>query len=181
MLSLPSPLPIAIRGRRAARLSLLLLAASRAGPPRAARKSTTAKQAQQRQGYQRRKTTARAKASAQQEAARRQVEDLPVTQAHAAGIDLGARSHWVCVGYSKDDNTGFIQEFPAHTDDLQQLLAFLRQHPIATVARESTGIHGVPLYELLDANGFEVLLVDPSCTKQVQGRPKTDRLDRQWS
>jgi hypothetical protein len=36
------------------------------------------------------------------------------------------------------------------------------------------------LYELLESNGFEVLLVDPSYTKQVKGRPKTDRLDCQW-
>jgi transposase len=146
----------------------------------AARKSTTAKPAQQRQAYQRRKTRARTKASAQQEAERRRVEGLPVMQAHAAGIDIGSRSHWVCVGYSNGDNTRFIQEFPAHTDGLQQILAFLRQHQVATVAIESTGIYWVPLYELLDANGFEVLLVDPSYTKQVKGRPKTDRLDCQW-
>jgi transposase len=38
----------------------------------------------------------------------------------------------------------------------------------------------VPLYELLEAQGFEVLLVDPSYTKQVRGRPKTDRRDCQW-
>lgn len=146
----------------------------------AARKSTTAKQAQQRQAYQRRKTRSQAKASAQQDAERRHVEGLPVTQGHAAGIDIGSRSHWVCVGYSNGANTGFIQEFPAHTDGLQQILAFLRQHQVATVAIESTGIYWVPLYELLEANGFEVFLVDPSYTKQVKGRPKTDRLDCQW-
>jgi transposase len=146
-----------------------------------ARQSTTAaKQAQQRQAYQRRKNRARGKALAQQEAERCRVQGLPVTQAHAAGIDIGAGSHWVCVGYSTDDNSDLIREFPAHTDGLQQILAFLRQHQVATVAMESTGIYWVPLYELLDANGFEVLLVDPRYTKQVKGRPKTDRLDCQW-
>jgi transposase len=146
----------------------------------AARKSTTTRQAKQQQAHQQRKARSRAKASAQQEAERRHVEGLPVTQAHAAGIDIGARSHWVCVGYRGDDTSDSIQEFPAHTDGLQQILAFLRQHQVATVAIESTGIYWVPLYELLDANGFEVLLVDPSYTKQVKGRPKTDRLDCQW-
>jgi transposase len=146
----------------------------------AARKSTTAKQAHQRQAYQRRKRKACAEASAQHEAERRQVEGLPVTQAHAAGIDIGSRSHWVCVGSRQGDPTGFIQEFPAHTNGLQQILAFLQQHPITTVARESTGIYWVPLYELLDAHGLEVLLVDPRYTKQLKGRPKTDRLDCQW-
>ena len=58
----------------------------------AARESTTAKQAEERQAYQRRKTRARVKALAQQEAQRCQVQGLPVTQAHAAGIDIGAGS-----------------------------------------------------------------------------------------
>jgi transposase len=146
----------------------------------AARKSTTAKQTQQRQAYQRRKTRARVKALAQQEAETRQVQGLPVRQAHAAGIDIGACSHWVCVGYATDDHRDLIREFPAHTDGLQQILAFLRHHEVVTVAMESTGIYWIPLYELLEANGFEVLLVDPRYTKQVKGRPKTDRLDCQW-
>src|SRR4029079_10762405 len=42
------------------------------------------------------------------------------------------------------------------------------------------GIYWVPLYELLQAEGFEVLLVDPSYTHQLRGRPKTDRRDCQW-
>jgi hypothetical protein len=92
----------------------------------AARKSTTAKQAQQRQAYQRRKSRARVKALAQQEAERCHVQGLPVTQAHAAGIDIGAGSHWVCVGYRTDDNSDLIREFPAHTDGLQQILASRR-------------------------------------------------------
>jgi transposase len=146
----------------------------------AARTATTAKQAEQRQAYRRRKTKAQAKAAAQQETEARRVAGLPVTQAHAAGIDIGARSHWVCVGHSSAKPSDFIREFPAHTDGLHQILAFLRQHQVTTVALESTGIYWIPLYELLEANGFEVLLVDPSCTKQVKGRPKTDRLDCQW-
>jgi transposase len=145
-----------------------------------ARPSTQAKQAQQRQAYRQRKTRTRAKASAQHEAEARRLRGLPVTQAHAAGIDIGSRSHWVCVGYADEGPSDFIREFPAHTDGLHQILAFLRQHEVTTVALESTGIYWVPLYELLDANGLEVLLVDPSCTKQVKGRPKTDRLDCQW-
>ena len=45
---------------------------------------------------------------------------------------------------------------------------------------ESTGVYWIPLYELLETEGFEVLLVDSSYTKQVRGRPKTDRRDCQW-
>ena len=48
------------------------------------------------------------------------------------------------------------------------------------MALEATGIYWVPLYELLEGQGFEVLLVDPSYTKQVKGRPTTDKRDAQW-
>src|SRR5262249_30991007 len=58
--------------------------------------------------------------------------------------------------------------------------AFLREHQVNTIAMESTGIYWVPLYEMLQAEGFEVLLVDPSYSRQLRGRPKTDRRDCQW-
>jgi transposase len=108
------------------------------------------------------------------------VEALPVQHPHAAGIDIGARSHWVCVGFAADAASRSVQEFPTHTDGLRAIAAFLREHRVDTVALESTGIYWIPLYELLGAEGFEVLLVDPSYTHQLRGRPKTDRRDCQW-
>jgi transposase len=143
----------------------------------AKRTSSPSDQAQQRKGFRRRKAKAHAKAQAQQEAETRRVEGLPVTHTHAAGVDIGSWSHWVCVGA---DETVHVREFPAHTEGLHALVAFLHENQVTTVAMESTGIYWVPLYELLEAQGFEVLLVDPSYTKQVRGRPKTDRRDCQW-
>jgi transposase len=109
------------------------------------------------------------------------VEALPVQHPHAAGIDVGSRSHWVCVGFTTEADACLIQEFPAHTAGLKAIAAFLREHQVNTVALESTGIYWIPLYELLQAEGFEVLLVDPSYSHQLRGRPKTDRRDCQWS
>jgi transposase len=100
---------------------------------------------------------------------------LPLIHRHAAGIDVGSFSHWCCVGPEQEP-----REFPAHTEGLTALVAWLHEHQVTTVALESTGIYWVALYELLDSAGLEVLLVDPSYTKQVKGRPKTDRLDCQW-
>jgi Transposase len=133
-----------------------------------------------RQARNRRKTRAKAKSEAlhQREVAR--VEALPVQHPHAAGIDIGSRSHWVCVGFATEAGSCLIQEFPAHTAGLKAIAAFLREHQVTTVAMESTGIYWVPLYELLQAEGFEVLLVDPSYSHQLRGRPKTDRRDCQW-
>jgi transposase len=55
-----------------------------------------------------------------------------------------------------------IQEFPAHTAGLKAIAVFLREHQVTTIALESTSIYWIPLYELLQAERFEVLLVDPS-------------------
>ncbi|HYT92735.1 MAG TPA: IS110 family transposase, partial [Gemmataceae bacterium] len=133
-----------------------------------------------RQAYHRRQTRAKVQREArpQREAAR--VEALPVQHPHAAGIDIGSRSHWVCVGFTSEAASCLIREFPAHTDGLKAIAAFLREHQVNTVALESTGIYWIPLYELLQAEGFEVLLVDPSYSHQLRGRPKTDRRDCQW-
>jgi transposase len=130
--------------------------------------------------YRQRRAKAQAKAAAQEEVEVRRVEGLSVLHAHAAGIDIGARSHWVCVEASADKDADVIREFSAYTEGLHEIVAYLRHYQVTTVAMESTGIYWIPLYELLEANGFEVLLVDPSYTKQVKGRPKTDRLDCQW-
>jgi transposase len=123
---------------------------------------------------------AHAKAQAAHAAEQTRVIALPITHPHAAGIDIGSSSHWVCVAFSTARDDPGVQEFPAYTDGLHALVAFLRQHQVSTVAMESTGVYWIPLYELLTQEGFEVYLVDPSYTKQVKGRPKTDRHDCQW-
>ena len=133
-----------------------------------------------RQAYEHRKARAKAKSEALRQKEAAQVEALPVQHPHAAGIDIGSRSHWVCVGFATEVDRRLIQEFAAHTVGLKAIVAFLREHQVNTIALESTGIYWVPLYELLAAEGFEVLLVDPSYSHQLRGRPKTDRRDCQW-
>jgi transposase len=133
-----------------------------------------------RQAHNRRKAQAKVKSEALRQREAAQVEALPVQRAHAAGIDIGSRSHWVCVGFTTEAASCLIREFPAHTAGLKAIAAFLREHQVNSIALESTGIYWVPLYELLSAEGFEGLLVDPSYSQQLRGRPKTDRRDCQW-
>jgi transposase len=51
---------------------------------------------------------------------------------------------------------------------------------VTTVARESTEIYWIPLFELLESRGFTVYLVDPRQSRHAPGRPKSDVLDCQW-
>ena len=105
-------------------------------------------------------------------------DSLPVRHRHAAGIDVGSRTHWAAAPAA--DGTLDVAEFETYTDSLRALAAWLRDRGVTTVAMEATGIYGDPLFDLLEAEGFEVLLVNPAYTSQIKGRPKTDRRDCQW-
>ena len=103
---------------------------------------------------------------------------LKILQKNAAGIDLGSREHWVCTP-PKDDGTPNVERFGTTTPELFRLAKWLKDHGIGTIAMESTGVYWIPLYEILDSSGFEVLLVNARFIKNVPGR-KTDMLDCQW-
>jgi len=75
----------------------------------ATRASRASQQAAQRKAYQRRKARGQARAARAQEVEADRVAGLPVTQAHAAGIDIGSRSHWVCVGCCGNDRDDLLQ------------------------------------------------------------------------
>jgi transposase len=119
------------------------------------------------------------------EQARRQAEEcariaaMPIKHEHAAGIDVGDASHWVCVE-STPDGSDTVREFPAHTPGLRQLVDWLRQCGVTTVALEASGVYGHVLFLTLLEAGLRVVMTAPSFTRQIQGRPKTDRRDCQW-
>lgn len=108
---------------------------------------------------------------------RRQVSHLEQINHHAAGIDVGAESHYVAV--PPESVAESVREFGAFTGDLHALADWLEQCQVTTVAMESTGVYWIPLYELLEERGFEVKLVDARKVKNVSGR-KSDVLDCQW-
>ncbi|HBD9348647.1 TPA: IS110 family transposase, partial [Legionella pneumophila] len=95
----------------------------------------------------------------------------------AAGIDIGATSHFVAV--PEGCTTTAVREFKSFTPDLYSLAEWLKECGIQTIAMESTGVYWIPVYELLEEKGFEVKLVDARRVKNVSGR-KTDVLDCQW-
>ena len=100
---------------------------------------------------------------------------LPVIHLHAAGIDVGSRTHVVAVDQNKEN----VRSFGVYTQDHEQLILHLRQHAITSVAMESTGSYWQTLFQALQKAGFEVLLVAGSQTKNIQGR-KTDVIDCMW-
>lgn len=130
--------------------------------------------------YRERKARAAAKAETGRAEEARKVQGMPVVNRQVAGIDIGGGDHWVCVGFTTADDPDLVKRFPTYTQGLRDIVAFLHQHGVTTVALESSGIYWIPLFEMLQKEGFEVLLVDPSYTRQLRGRPKTDKRDAQW-
>lgn len=105
---------------------------------------------------------------------------LGMTYPNAAGIDIGSTSHFVAVPADRvEPQQPCVREFPAFTRDLHGLVAWLRECGITAVAMESTGVYWIPLYEMLEAAGFEVHLVNARHVRSVPGR-KSDVLDCQW-
>ena len=103
---------------------------------------------------------------------------LPVMNPDAAGIDVHSNMHMVCVPADRDPNP--VREFGANTVDLYAIVAWLKQCRIKTVALESTGVYWIPLFEILEREGFQVNLAEPGQLSRCGARPKTDVLDAQW-
>ena len=96
---------------------------------------------------------------------------------HAAGIDIGSRSHFVAVPEGTDEQP--VREFSTFTGDLERLAEWLIACGVTTVAMESTGVYWIPVFEILEGHGLEVKLVNARHVKNVPGR-KSDVLDCQW-
>src|SRR5438128_8912008 len=102
---------------------------------------------------------------------------LDVIHPNAAGIDVGNSTHYVAVRPDRDPNP--VRPFDCFTADLQRLADWLEQCGVTTVAMQSTGVYWIPLYEILDARGLEVYLVNARHTKNLPGR-KSDVQESQW-
>ena len=96
---------------------------------------------------------------------------------NAAGIDCGSREHYVAVPPDRDPAP--VQSFKTFTSDLHRLADWLTRCRITSVAMESTGVYWIPLYEILEARGFDVRLVNAHHVKNVPGR-KSDVSDCEW-
>jgi len=100
---------------------------------------------------------------------------MKVINSHAAGIDVGSRSHFVAIGQGEDD----VREFGVYSEDLKALAQWLIDNDVKTVAMESTGTYWQNLYTILQGAGLEVILCNGKFTKNIKGK-KTDVQDCQW-
>jgi len=107
----------------------------------------------------------------------RRISSLPVINPTAAGIDVSDTE--MMVAYPVNSKELEIRLFGCFTRDLHMIVKCLKEKGVTTIAMESTGVYWVPLFLLLQDNGFEVYLVNAKHVKNVTGR-KDDEEDAEW-
>jgi len=98
-------------------------------------------------------------------------------QPNAAGIDIGANEIYIAVSDDRDARP--IRCFETFTVDLHRAAKWMKKCGIDSVAMESTGVYWIPIFQIVESYGFEVVLVNARHVKNVPGR-KTDVQDCQW-
>ncbi len=81
---------------------------------------------------------------------------LPVLNPNAAGIDIAATELYAAVPQDKAEQP--VRAFGTFTCDLHRLGDWLKECSVQTIAMESTGVFWIPLFQVLEARGFEVCL-----------------------
>jgi transposase len=104
-------------------------------------------------------------------------DGLKVIHPHAAGLDIGSSEIWAAVPPERPAES--VRKFGTYTTDLYALADWLAACGVDTIAMEATGVYWIPVYEILEARGFKVYVVNARHIKNVPGR-KSDIQDCQW-
>ena len=100
---------------------------------------------------------------------------MDIINPNAAGIDIGSRSHFVAINQEHSD----VREFGVYAENMKELVNWLLDNGVKTVAMESTGSYWQNLYAELQNSNIDVILTNGKFTKNIKGK-KTDVLDCMW-
>jgi len=98
---------------------------------------------------------------------------LPILDEMATGIDVGSERLHASVGGQTP------RVFGTMTRDVQEVVAWLQEQKVRSVAMEATGVYWMSLYTALQVAQIEVLVVNGRHVRNLPGR-KTDMADCQW-
>jgi len=108
----------------------------------------------------------------------KKITQFEIIRPNVAGIDV-SDNDTMMVAYPINADEVQIEAFECYTRDLHRISSTLKLHNIESIAMESTGVYWIPLFLLLQEDGFEVYLVNSSHVKNVTGR-KDDEEDAEW-
>jgi transposase len=101
------------------------------------------------------------------------------TRRHVAGIDVASRGDLYVCGPRNSNNNFDVATFGTITSELYRMMTWLKERQVVSVAMESTSVYWIPIKDLLELHGIEVLLVDSRMVRMIPGR-KSDMKDCQW-
>lgn len=101
---------------------------------------------------------------------------LKVLHERCCGLDVHKKSVTAC---SITPEGKEIKTFGTMTDDILALVEWITSKGCTHVAMESTGVYWKPVYNLLELEEIETLVVNAKHIKAVPGR-KTDVKDAEW-
>ena len=102
---------------------------------------------------------------------------MEIEKERVCGLDVHKATIVACVLVPHQKKQ--VRSFGANLGDLQELLGWLQSEGVTDLAMESTGSYWKPVYNVLEGQGMELLVVNPAHMKAVPGR-KTDVKDAEW-
>ena len=102
---------------------------------------------------------------------------MEVVYERCCGIDVHKNMLMVCIFTSVRKKE--IREFGTMTEDIQKLAEWIKETNCQVAAMESTGVYWKPVYNILESEGVELIVVNAQHIKAVPGR-KTDVKDAEW-
>jgi transposase len=107
-------------------------------------------------------------------------DQMRVVYERCCGLDVHKASVAACAlvtekGKTKEET----RHFGTMSVDLRAMADWLKQKGIEHVAMESTGVYWKPVWNVLETEGFQLLLANAHEVRIVPGR-KTDQKDCQW-
>lgn len=95
------------------------------------------------------------------------------------GMDVHKDTVVVCVLLPDGQSGSPVRKsYGTFHSDLLRMRAWLKLLKVTDIAMESTGVYWRPIWNVLEGQGFALLLVNPAQVKALQGR-KSDRRDAQ--
>ncbi|RKN59683.1 IS110 family transposase [Paenibacillus ginsengarvi] len=101
---------------------------------------------------------------------------MEVLHERCCGLDVHKKSITACIITAKGKE---IRTFPTMTQNLMELVDWVKQNRCTHVAMESTGDYWKPIYNLLELEELQPMVVNAQHIKAVPGR-KTDVKDAEW-
>ena len=80
---------------------------------------------------------------------------VEIVHPDAAGIDVGGSEHWVAVSPDRDPEP--VRRCGCFTADLHEMGQLLVEKGVRSVAMQSTGVYGMPVFEVFAQHGWKCI------------------------